>query len=342
MKILFATYESISIQKGGPKTQLLQTKLELEKLGIQIDLFSPWDKINLNDYTFVHLFSANLSTYNIARNFFNSKIPIVVSTIFFTQRKYSFVKHLISIENIIKKVKPGFYTDFGITKQICDWSRLILPNTIDENNLIQNGLSQPSNKTFVIPNGVSKRFLDADKNIFFNKYGLTDFILNVGHIGPTRKNLLNLILALQKINHPSVIIGRSDNSEYAKRCIYEASKSKNITLIDYMDNDSEMLASAYKCAKVFALPSLYETPGIAALEAGLAGAKIVITPFGGTKDYFENFASYTNPFNVEEIKNAIETKLNESENNLLQTHILNNFLWEHVAQKTLNAYKAVF
>jgi hypothetical protein len=34
---------------------------------------------------------------------------------------------------------------------------------------------------------------------------------------------------------------------------------------------------------VFAMPSLFETPGIAALEAGLE-AKIVITPQRGTKN----------------------------------------------------------
>jgi len=43
-----------------------------------------------------------------------------------------------------------------------------------------------------------------------------------------------------------------------------------------------MLASAYAACDVFVLPSMFETPGIAALEAGLAGAKIVITKYGGT------------------------------------------------------------
>ena len=46
------------------------------------------------------------------------------------------------------------------------------------------------------------------------------------------------------------------------------------------------LASAYAAARVFALPSWFETPGLAALEAGLAGCAVAITPYGSTRDYF--------------------------------------------------------
>ena len=63
--------------------------------------------------------------------------------------------------------------------------------------------------------------------------------------------------------------------------------------------------------------------------------------FGGTKDYFKNFAQYVNPFDVDEIRNGIENKLNEPANSDLQNHIKNNFLWKHVAEQTLEVYKSV-
>ena len=39
------------------------------------------------------------------------------------------------------------------------------------------------------------------------------------------------------------------------------------------DHDDPLLASAYAAARVFALPSWFETPGLAALEAALAGRR---------------------------------------------------------------------
>ena len=77
-------------------------------------------------------------------------------------------------------------------------------------------------------------------------------------------------------------------------------------LIGSLDNQSEMLASAYAASDTFVLPSQFETPGISALEAALAGAKIVITPYGGTKEYFKNMAEYVDSGSSEAIKAGIE------------------------------------
>ena len=59
------------------------------------------------------------------------------------------------------------------------------------------------------------------------------------------------------------------------------------------DHDDPLLASAYAAARVFALPSWFETPGLAALEAALAGARWSITPFGCTREYFGDHAVST-------------------------------------------------
>jgi glycosyltransferase involved in cell wall biosynthesis len=102
-----------------------------------------------------------------------------------------------------------------------------------------------------------------------------------------------------------------------------------------------MLASAYAACEVFVLPSLFETPGIAALEAGLAGAKIVITPHGGTRDYFGLLAQYVDPFSVESIRIGILSALSANRTDTLQHHIKKEFLWSTTAEKTLAVYQRV-
>ena len=102
-----------------------------------------------------------------------------------------------------------------------------------------------------------------------------------------------------------------------------------------------MLASAYAACDVFVLPSLFETPGIAALEAGLAGAKLVITPFGGTKEYFGDHAAYCDPRSVSSIRETIRKTLALPRDTRLREHIRAKFLWEEVARQTASVYRAV-
>jgi glycosyltransferase involved in cell wall biosynthesis len=174
-----------------------------------------------------------------------------------------------------------------------------------------------------------------------NKYKVNNFILSVGHIGPERKNVLRLLQALEQINHPAVIIGRIEDTEAGRICVKEAKKNSNVILIDSIPNDSDELASAYAASDVFALPSLFETPGIAALEAGLAGSKIVITKYGGTDEYFGKYARYVEPKSVESIVIGITKALKDAKDDLLREYIKNNFLWQNVAGQTLEAYKLV-
>jgi glycosyltransferase involved in cell wall biosynthesis len=102
-----------------------------------------------------------------------------------------------------------------------------------------------------------------------------------------------------------------------------------------------LLASAYSACDVFVLPSQYETPGISALEAALAGAKIVITPFGGTRDYFGNNAVYVDPTSVEDIAKGIQTALGKGKDAELREHIRKEFTWNKVGEKTKQAYEHV-
>ena len=56
MKITFACYESLSIVHGGPRVQVLQTKAELEKLGVEVVLLNPWEHLDKKKIGAAHLF----------------------------------------------------------------------------------------------------------------------------------------------------------------------------------------------------------------------------------------------------------------------------------------------
>jgi glycosyltransferase involved in cell wall biosynthesis len=342
MKICFASYPAVALTGGGPYIKIKETKKNLELLGHQVDYFDMWNlNQKLNDYDLIHLVGCNFAVFGLARSLKERNINYVVEPVFFSNHSYKFIKRINSVDKLIHKAVRGIWSDYGIIRDICKWSKLILPNTYSESEIISKGLSIPKEKFEVIYNGVSERFLTGDPELIRKKYGINNFILYVGHLGYQRKNGLALVKALNQINHPAVIIGSIADAGEAKEIISEIKSNKNIILIDTLENDSQLLASAYSACDTFVLPSQFETPGIAALEAGLAGAKIVITPFGGTKEYFKDMAEYPDPYSIESIKNSIEKTLNKSKNENLKNHIKNNFLWNKIAEKTAEVYQMV-
>jgi glycosyltransferase involved in cell wall biosynthesis len=342
MKILFAAADDVFLHRGGPYVKIINTKKSLEKLGIDIQYFNYWNtEHEFKNCDLVHLFGSRFSVYNIAFNMAIEKVKFVVNPIFYTRHSSSVVKFISNIDKISRRYLRGFWWDYGFTREICEWANKILPNTIDEGKIIWEGMSINKNKFEVIHNGVSGEFINADPELFKKKYGLENFILTVGHMGPDRKNVLRLFKALEQIDYPAVFIGKKVNNGETAEILKIAEKKKNILILDALPNESEELASAYAACDTFVLPSKFETPGRAALEAGLAGAKIVITPFGGTKEYFKDMAHYVDPYSIQSIKKNIEASLNDEKNDSLKNYIFNNFTWEKIAVKTENVYQSV-
>jgi glycosyltransferase involved in cell wall biosynthesis len=158
-----------------------------------------------------------------------------------------------------------------------------------------------------------------------------------------RKNPLDIIKACKDLNIPLVLIGAptSGEEDYFCECQKMAQSSEKIKMIGFLPHDSEELSSAYAAAKVFVLPSNFETPGLAALEAGLAGCNIVITRYGSTREYFRDHAWYVDPWSLKDLRVKIKDAYEQPKSSELKKLILDNYTWEKAAEKTLQAYQMV-
>lgn len=326
---------------GGPNTQLRMTARHLPECGIEAGLFDPWRYGIEQDYDLFHLFAANIGTVHLARELHARNLTLVVSPIMFSRHSAQFIRRGLGATRLLQKGGPGIWSDYSIMADICSWATAVLPNTKAEADLVTHGLGCDPSRITVVPNGVEERFAHATPDLFRKTYGMDQFILHVGHVGYERKNVLNLVKVLGGIDHPSVIIGRSLRTPYAEACLAEAAKHKQILVIDGIDHETDLLASAYAASRVFVLPSQFETPGIAALEAGLAGAEVVITSEGGTREYFGSFAEYVDPRSNDSIREGILTALGKPSTRALRDHILAEFTWQQVARKTADVYRHV-
>lgn len=321
--------------------QALQTARHLPAHGVNVTYYDPWNPPEWSQIDLVHLFQANASTRQMALLLSDFGIPAVLSPVTYTNHSASFIKNSRRVEQLFKKMTRGIWSDYSIIADCCHHVSMVLPNTTDEAELIEKGYDVPASRIEIIPNGVEERFAEATPDLFHEKYGITNYILFVGNIGTERKNALRLLQALVKIETPAVLIGKIFDNAYARRCKKITDEHSHIHLIGEISHDDKLLESAYAGASLFVLPGMFETPGIAALEAALAGSNVAITHVGGTRDYFGEYAVYLDPNSVSSIESAIKRGLKKAVRNELTSHILNHYTWKKVAEKTAVAYREI-
>lgn len=341
MKIAFYVYPTAFQNPGGGEVQLLKTKQYLEAEGLSVKLFDPWtDK--LESFDILHTFGSVKDALPMMEAAKSAGIKNVLSTIcWYSLRSawgnYGSLKsRTIAALRHAAKVFCPFVP--SARKRMMDIADVLIPNSESESNQLEHFFQVPSKKIRVIPNAVDAVFAGAKPDDFIKKFGFRDFVLCVGRIEP-RKNQLGMIRALNGAQVPFVVIGDpvKHYPDYYQRCRQEA--GSNIHFLGGLPHDSELLRSAYAACDTFLLASWLETPGLAALEAGLAGAKLVITREGAAREYFQDFALYVDPENPSDILAKTLDAVKRPKDALLQGHIRQNFLWENTAKKTLETYR---
>ncbi|KJJ85234.1 group 1 glycosyl transferase [Candidatus Omnitrophus magneticus] len=343
MKVAFYAYPSSFQNPGGGEVQLIKTKEALEKQGVSVKLFDQWND-KLQDFDILHVFGSVKDCVGLMETARNLNVKVVLSPIFWSNFDRAFFesenvsrKAELTLRHLLKLLIPVFPSGRRRTMVL---SNVLLPNSIMEKNQIKRLFAVPESKMSVVPNGVDDSFAYAEPSEFVKKFGIKNFILYTGRIEP-RKNQLNFIRAMKGFDAPIVFIGKavSDYQTYYDACRKEA--GKNVHFLGYIDHGSSLLRSAYSAASVFALTTWFETPGLSALEAALAGGKIVITPSGSTREYFLEMVRYARPHKLDEIRQKVEEAYSAPPEPKLKEHIIKNYTWEKIAFLTKSAYKNI-
>ena len=341
MRIAYFAFPSCFQTPGGGEILLLKTKEALEHKGVEIKLFNQWED-KLKDFDILHVFGSERYCLGLVRTARAFGVKIALSPVFWSTMQRALYEYgSISkkaekvLKHMAKVICPVFPSDKRKMHLMAD---VILPNSIQEADQVARLFNIGKEKMHVVYLGADERFSQADKNEFFKKYNLNNFILSVGRIEP-RKNQLNLIKALKGSGRQLVFIGDpvADYQSYYQECLRLA--DKNTLFIKHLPHDSSLLSSAYAGCGLFVLQGWFETPGLAALEAGLAGARLAVTEGGSTREYFKDYVEYLNPASPESIRAAVNRALSGEGGKGLSSHIRDNFLWPHVAEENIKAYE---
>jgi glycosyltransferase involved in cell wall biosynthesis len=326
--------------------------MHLEALGHHVRPFNPWTD-RLGSARLLHLFGMSREGLELARKARALGTPVVLSPIawFEPSALWSLEgsparKALGLVAWAVRRVAPALP---GWRRELLDLADRVIPNSRAEANQLISLFHADPRKIQVVPNGVLESFRAASPQSFRERYGLDgDFVLFVGRIEP-RKNPLGLIRAMRQLKECEaprggprlVLIGDAPPEAwgYLDRCRREG--GDDVLWLPAFDHHDPLLASAYAAARVFALPSWFETPGLAALEAALAGTPLVLTPFGSTREYFGDRALYAHPGRLGELVAAVAQALSRDRDPRLASFVASHYLWPRVAQETAEVYDQV-
>jgi glycosyltransferase involved in cell wall biosynthesis len=220
------------------------------------------------------------------------------------------------------------------------FANAVIPNSETEADMLATVLDLPRDWFLPVYNGVDPQFAEpGDPAGFRQRHGLGEpFLLNIGNIEP-RKNQLSLMRAAKKTGRTLVLIGHVRDRDYYRELANEG--GEGLRYLGPMAHDDPMLRSAYSACDAFVLPSTLETPGLAALEAAAAGARLVVTREGSTQEYFGELATYVDPDSVDDITAGIENALRHSQSRALRDHVLARFTWPIVTGDLIKTYRTV-
>ncbi len=318
MKVLFVTYPTAFAIPGGGEAQIKNTLAKVRALGVDASFYDMYAPPNFDEIAFFHIFTVCYSMELFANLAIDSGVPYVVSPILWPE-EYS-EQERNRIRHILLRAKS------------------ILPNSKAEVSAIIDRLDiQDVGQFHSVPNGINpEKFLSLERS---HRDSSQPSVLTVANID-RRKNIHLLANACKNLNVKLTITGKIRDASYFEQIINEFKDVINYT--GPVQNGSEEHMNLLKEASVFALPSLYETPGVSAIEAGAAGLPVVVTSVGAAPEYFENNAIYCDPCSMDSIKNAISQALKvkpEISENARKSFA--KYTWDLAAKETVNAYQRI-
>ena len=198
-------------------------------------------------------------------------------------------------------------------------------------------------ETNFIPNGVNKPEIKEAKAIK-EKWNLEkdSYILFLARIVP-EKGLHYLMDAFKQINTDKKLViagGASHTNDYLEEIKQKAKDDDRIIMTGFVQG--EELDELFSNCFLYCLPSDIEGMPISLLEAMSYGKNCLISNIEENSQVTENFATYFEKSNVEDLKNKLQDCLhtkNRFPEYEISDFILNKYNWNDVVEKTEELYK---
>jgi glycosyltransferase involved in cell wall biosynthesis len=207
--------------------------------------------------------------------------------------------------------------------------RVICVTEFVKNDLISRGFDR--NALDVVPTGVSPAERGSTEE---------DYILFTGRLVST-KGIKYLIRAMDKVDCKLKIMGSGPEERRLKVLISKLGLQNKIELMGHVDEVTK--ESTMAACKIFVMPSLFESLGLATAEAMTYGKPIIASSIGGLPEIVGEGGILVPPKDPDAISTALNKLLHDDvlragySNAALQQ--VDKYSWEHIIPKIESAYE---
>jgi glycosyltransferase involved in cell wall biosynthesis len=312
MKINLLPFQPHFFSFGGFELQTLNTFEGMRKVGLDVNFTNIWDR--KSDFDILHFWGWGLPHCKNIDFAFKANKKTVATCLFsdFDGPKNR-IKYHLKIKSAQTKIISSYYQKVDAIVVLNDGQAEICEHYFGINH----------SKIHVVPSVIHDIFFENKGSLFFEQYGIKDYILTTGNICK-RKNQLNLAKACIKNGLKLVIIGKIlDGEEAYGNELKQIVKNEPKTLwIPGLEPNSDMMMSAYSNASAFALPSFSETQPLSALEAASMRKSVLL---GSSKyanqEYYKNCVQVI-PSSIESISNGLQSLLQNKQDHLVPMEII--------------------
>jgi glycosyltransferase involved in cell wall biosynthesis len=329
---LFLFYPGTIWNPGGGESLIRTTYTALKALGVDVEPIDLWRP---KRYDIVHLFGSSYHVGDFVAAAKRTGARVVVTPCAYSVRP-AWQWHLWGAVDRWLPV-PSTYT---VRRRLFEAADAVLPTSTPEAEQLMTHFRIPRSKVVVVPVACQERFCVASPELFVKTFGIEGFILMVARINRI-KGQLRLMRALERAGVPLVFVGGCDPNDgaYYSRFQMECRKRSDVHDLGPIEHESELYASALAAARVHALVSTNEYPGIANLEAGLAGTNVVSLRSPIVYEYLGSMAYYCNPRSLTSIREAVLHAYASPFNGALRERLKSMVTPERVARKILDVYE---
>ena len=357
MKVLLVCSHSFKTGQTGDATQGRETAKALRKAGVEVELlFAKLYPVHIyddadselssdqllrlaNSCDVIHLLPGSKPLCKFWRTFHVK--PILASSIFWGGLERVWMAFANCQGPIWCKIVCAIKVARNMIPLLMNYRGVdvFLPNSNAEGRCVMQCFGTDRHTTYkAVPNGFEPPSFDIWSLPRPESVPKEDYIV-VPAVFACRKNQIGLIRALKKYSrdYKIVFLGGAIDEIYHNECKYSA--TDNMFFLGYISSKDKEYWQILRHARVACLASDCETPGIAMIEAACAGARPVITKYGGTEEYFGKYGEYLNPCYSKSIVSAIDRGWRRGRLHRTEADSFARFTWDLVAAKTMAAYR---
>ncbi|MCA9669715.1 MAG: glycosyltransferase, partial [Myxococcales bacterium] len=324
-RVLLQARPTVFSAPGGDSEVVRETQRALEARGHQVD-FSSDAALDVSGYDLVHVVNAEEP---FALNAARQQVPFVCTVLYEDQRRY-LPRSMATISAAQRALASGETTaarfgelldeTYGAVDAL--FARAERPGAERATFITQHAAALTASgerearrietelravrAVDVVRVGFSPPALDdidapSAARDFVERFGVEDFVLCVGRL-ENRKNQLTLLAALADEDVPLVFVdSQTPQPAYAELCKRWPRRAP--TIFTGRISRAE-LHGAFRAARVHALPSWFELPGLVTLEAAWHGVNVVAGSWGTVAEYMGDNVFLCEPDDLDSVRAA--------------------------------------